>query len=126
MSPLGRREFLVGTAAITALTQAGCTSTRPDIESRQDSSGFRTPLCDLLGIEYPILQSGMGGVAGPKLAAEVSRAGGLGILAGLGLTADELRRRIRQVRELTDRPFWVNLWLHTELRPPADEIGRAH
>jgi len=75
MSPLGRREFLVGTAAVTALTQAGCTSTRSAIETRPDGGKFRTPLCDLLGIEYPILQSGMGGVAGPKLAAEVSRAG---------------------------------------------------
>jgi nitronate monooxygenase len=81
---------------------------------------LRTPLCDLLGIEYPILQSGMGSVAGPELVAEVSRAGGLGILAGLNVPPDELRARIRQVRELTDRPFGVNLWLHTELRPPAD------
>ena len=81
---------------------------------------FRTALCDLLGIEYPILQSGMGGIAGPELVAEVSRAGALGILAGLNVPADELRRRIRRVRELTDRPFGVNLWLHSELRPPAD------
>lgn len=81
---------------------------------------LRTTLCDLLGIEYPILQSGMGNVAGPDLVAEVSRAGGLGILAGLTVPPDELRRRIRHVRELTDRPFGVNLWLHTELRPPAD------
>jgi enoyl-[acyl-carrier protein] reductase II len=44
---------------------------------------FHTSLCDLLGIEYPVLQSGMGSVAGPELAAEVSRAGGLGIVAGL-------------------------------------------
>ena len=44
---------------------------------------FRTALCDLLGIEYPILQSGMGSVAGPDLAAEVSRAGGLGIMASV-------------------------------------------
>jgi nitronate monooxygenase len=81
---------------------------------------LRTPLCDLLGIEYPVLQSGMGSVAGPDLVAEVSRAGGLGILAGLNVPPEELRSRIRQVRELTDRPFGVNLWLHTELRPPAD------
>ena len=74
---------------------------------------FRTSLCELLGIEYPILQSGMGSVAGPDLVAEVSNAGGLGILAGLRLTGEDLRRRIRQVRELTDRPFGVNLWLHT-------------
>jgi nitronate monooxygenase len=81
---------------------------------------LRTRLCDLLGIEYPILQSGMGGAAGPDLVAEVSRAGGLGILAGLRLTGDQLRAAIRRVRELTDRPFGVNLWLHTELMPPAD------
>ena len=83
-------------------------------------SVFRTALCDLLGIEYPILQSGMGRVAGPELAAEVCRAGGLGILAGLGLPPDELRRGIRRLRELTDGPFGVNLWLHPDLRPPAD------
>src|SRR5215468_3240406 len=81
---------------------------------------LRTPLCDLLGVEYPIIQSGMANVAGPDLVAEVSRAGGLGILAGLGVPPDELRGRIRRVRELTDRPFGVNLWLHTELRPPVD------
>jgi NAD(P)H-dependent flavin oxidoreductase YrpB (nitropropane dioxygenase family) len=44
---------------------------------------LRTALCDLLGIEYPVLRSGMGNVAGPDLVAEVSRAGGLGVLAGL-------------------------------------------
>jgi nitronate monooxygenase len=81
---------------------------------------LHTALCDLLGIEYPILQSGMANVAGPELVAEVSRAGGLGILAGLGVPPDDLRVRIRRVRELTDRPFGVNLWLHRELRPPVD------
>src|SRR3989454_2026902 len=78
------------------------------------------PLCDLLGIEYPIVQSGMGGVAGPELVAEVCRAGGLGILAGLNVPPDDLRKMIRHVRELTDRPFGVNLWLHKALRPPID------
>ena len=81
---------------------------------------LRTSLCDLLGVEYPILQSGMGGVAGPELVAEVSRAGGLGILAALRLSGAQLRQGIRRVRELTDRPFGVNLWLHTEIRPPID------
>ena len=80
---------------------------------------LRTSLCDLLGIEYPIVQSGMGSVAGPELAAEVSKAGGLGILGGLLKTADQLRDEIRQVRALTARPFGVNLWLHQELRPPV-------
>ena len=81
---------------------------------------FRTALCDLLGIEYPIIQSGMGSVAGPDLAAEVSRAGGLGVIGGLNQPPEEIRRRIRFVREHTDRPFGVNLWLHSELRPPVD------
>jgi nitronate monooxygenase len=81
---------------------------------------FRTALCDLLGIEYPIVQSGMGAIAGPELVAEVCRAGGLGILAGLYAPPDTLRAMIRRVRELTDRPFGVNLWLHRALRPPID------
>ncbi len=79
---------------------------------------MRTVVCDLLGIEYPILQSGMGRIAGPELVAAVSNAGGLGILAGLRLTADDLRAQIRRVRALTDRPFGVNLWLHEDLQPP--------
>jgi nitronate monooxygenase len=77
----------------------------------------------LLNIQYPIVQSGMGRVAGPELAAEVSRAGGLGILAGLNLPPDDLRAQIRRVRELTDRPFGVNLWLHPALQPPVDPAG---
>ncbi|HKD11295.1 MAG TPA: nitronate monooxygenase, partial [Thermoanaerobaculia bacterium] len=81
---------------------------------------LRTPLCDLLGIEYPILQSGMRRVAGPDLVAEVSNAGGLGILAGLALSGEDLRAQIRRVRALSDKPFGVNLWLHTELRPPSE------
>ena len=86
---------------------------------------LRTSLCDLLGVEYPILQSGMGSVAGPELVAEVSRAGGLGILAALRLSADQVRTGIRRVRELTDRPFGVNLWLHTDIRLPVDPAKSA-
>ena len=81
---------------------------------------FRTDLCDLLGVEYPIVQSGMGSVAGPDLVAEVSEAGGLGILAGLNLTPDALRAGIARIRALTRRPFGVNLWFHRDIRPPAD------
>ena len=83
-------------------------------------TSLRTPLCELLGIEVPILQSGMGGVAGPELAAEVCRAGGLGILAGLNVPADALRSQIGRLRALTDRPFGVNLWLHEAMQPPVD------
>ena len=79
---------------------------------------FHTMLCDLLGIDYPILQSGMGGIAGPDLAATVSNAGGLGILAGFLLTADQLRDAIRAIRRQTDKPFGVNLLLPPEVHPP--------
>ena len=80
---------------------------------------FHTRLCDLLGIDYPILQSGMGTVAGPELAAAVSNAGGLGILAGFLLTADQiLCKAIRTLRRQTDKPFGVNLLLPPEVRPP--------
>ena len=81
---------------------------------------LRTPLCELLAIEHPIVQSGMGGVAGPDLVAEVSKAGGLGIIAGLNLTPQEIRDAIRRVRAATDRPFGVNLFMPNELRPPTD------
>src|SRR5689334_20463774 len=79
---------------------------------------LRTALTELLGIDVPVLQSGMRQVAGPELAAEVSRAGGLGILAGVRIGAEELRAQIHRLRERTDRPFGVNLWLHPDLQPP--------
>src|SRR5215470_12875989 len=81
---------------------------------------LRTALCDLLGIEHPIVQSGMGTVAGPDLVAEVARAGGLGVIAGLNLTAEQIREAIRRVRAATDRPFGVNLFMPNEMRPPTD------
>ena len=81
---------------------------------------LRTALCGLLEIEYPIVQSGMGAVAGPELVAEVCEAGGLGILAALNQPVDVVRAGIRKVRALTRRPFGVNLWLHEDIRPPVD------
>jgi nitronate monooxygenase len=62
----------------------------------------------------------MGGVAGPDLVAEVSKAGALGIVAALHLTPDQLRGAIRRVRAATDRPFGVNQFMPDSLRPPAD------
>lgn len=79
-----------------------------------------TSLSRVLNIRYPIVQSGMGRVAGAELAAEVSNAGGLGILAGLNFAPEDLRREIARVRSLTDKPFGVNLWLLPELQPPID------
>lgn len=73
-------------------------------------------LRDALGVTAPVLQSGMGGVAGPELAAAVSNAGGLGILAALRLQPDQVGASIANLRKLTDRPFGVNIWLHDDVR----------
>ncbi len=76
---------------------------------------LHTPLCDLLGIEYPIILAGMGGAAGPTLAAAVSNAGGLGVVGATGYTPDELREMIRKLRSLTDKPFGVDLLLPSNI-----------
>ena len=70
---------------------------------------FKTELCDLLGIQYPILQGGMVWVSYNELCAAVSNSGGLGFLAGGSMTADELREEIRLVKEKTDKPFGANI-----------------
>ena len=77
-------------------------------------------LCASLNLRHPIVQSGMSRVAGPELVAAVSNAGGLGILAALRLTPAELRSQIRRIRDLTNAPFGVNLWLHPAVVRPAD------
>ncbi|MDE0941543.1 MAG: nitronate monooxygenase family protein [Alphaproteobacteria bacterium] len=79
---------------------------------------LRSELCDLLKIEYPIMLAGMG-VWGmgtpPELVAAVSEAGGCGVLGGSALSPEEVRRRIQRVRQLTDRPFGVDLLLPASL-----------
>lgn len=79
---------------------------------------LRTPLCDMLGIEYPILSAGMGPTligektgAPVELVVAVSEAGGLGVLGGSGFTVDELRVAIREIKKLTDKPYGVDLLL---------------
>ena len=79
---------------------------------------LHTPLCDLLKISVPIVQSGMGTLAGAELAAAVSEAGGLGIVGSAWAEPDALLETIRQVRLRTRRPFGVNVLLPDELRPP--------
>jgi nitronate monooxygenase len=78
---------------------------------------LQTPFCDLLGIEIPILNVGFGESAGPELAAAVSNAGALGVLGFSGVPPDEIRRRIRQTRELTDRPFGGNVIIAAQQFP---------
>lgn len=72
-------------------------------------SALRTPLCDLLGIDVPILLAGMGGVSMAPLVAAVSNAGGLGIMGAANLSPDDLRTEIRKTRTLTSKPFAVDL-----------------
>lgn len=83
---------------------------------------LRTVICDMLDIEYPILQAGMGFIARGELAAAVSQAGGLGVIGSASLSPDELRAEIRKVRERTDRPFGVDILFATASRPAADVV----
>lgn len=70
---------------------------------------LRTPICDLFGVRYPIVQTGMGWVSTPELVAATANAGGLGILAGATLSLTEMDAAIARVRELTSAPFGVNM-----------------
>ncbi|MGW2184186.1 NAD(P)H-dependent flavin oxidoreductase [Streptomyces sp. NPDC001732] len=70
---------------------------------------LRTPLTELAGITHPIVQTGMGWVAGPRLVSGTANAGGLGILASATMTPEELDKAIGEVAGRTDRPFGVNL-----------------
>ena len=81
---------------------------------------MKTKLTELLGIRYPVIQGGMAWVAEHRLASAVSEAGGLGIIGAGGAPAAFVREEIRKARELTDRPFGVNLML---MNPEADEIA---
>ncbi len=70
---------------------------------------LHTPFCDLVGVDVPIVQTGMGWVAGPRLVAATAEAGALGILASATMTFDQLEEAIDEVRDRTGRPFGVNL-----------------
>ena len=70
---------------------------------------LRTPLTDLVGVRHPVVQTGMGWVAGPSLVSGTANAGGLGILASATMTHAELEKAILEVKSRTDQPFGVNL-----------------
>jgi len=72
-------------------------------------SQLATPLTELLGIEHPVVQTGMGWVAGARLVAATSNAGGLGILASATMTLDELATAVTKVKAATDKPFGINM-----------------
>lgn len=77
--------------------------------SRSIDGRLQTRAAALFGTDYPIVQTGMGWVAYPRLVTAVSNAGGLGILAAATMTLDEMKKAISSVRDNTDRPFGVNL-----------------
>lgn len=80
---------------------------------------FNTRITQLLSIDYPIIQGGMAWIATHKLAAAVSNAGGLGIIAAGSLPGHMIREEIRKLKELTDKPFGVNIML---MSPYAEDI----
>ncbi len=86
---------------------------------------LRTPICDLLGIDFPIVLAGMGGASTPKLAAAVSNAGGLGILGAAACQPDQLRAWIAETRSLTDKPFGVDTLLPASVRRAKVEPGKG-
>ena len=83
---------------------------------------IHTEICDLLGIEYPIFQGGMAWVSDASLAGAVSNAGGLGIIAGMNSNGEQLREQIRKIREITNKPYGVNVML---MSPYADEVAQV-
>lgn len=83
---------------------------------------MKTELTKLLGIEYPIIQGGMAWVAEHRLAAAVSEAGGLGLIGAANAPSEWVRDQIRKAKELTDKPFGVNIML---MSPYADEVAKV-
>ena len=83
---------------------------------------IHTDVCDRIGIEYPIFQGGMAWVSEHVLAAAVSNAGGLGIISAINAPGEYLRKEIRACREMTDRPFGVNVML---MSPHAPEVAKV-
>ena len=81
---------------------------------------IKSPICELLGIQYPVFQGGMAWIADGKLAAAVSNGGGLGIIAAGNAPGEYVREQIRAARSLTDRPIGVNIML---MSPFADEVA---
>ena len=82
---------------------------------------MKTKVTELLGIEYPIIQGGMAWVADHHIAAAVSEAGGLGLIAAANAPAEWVREQIREAKKLTDKTFGVNIML---MSPSADEVAK--
>ncbi len=90
------------------------------IHDSKEDKRVKSRICDLLDIEYPIFQGAMARISDASLAAAVSEAGGLGIIAGGTAPADLVRAEVRKAKELTKKPFGVNIMLLSEF---ADDIA---
>ena len=82
---------------------------------------IKSRICEILGIKYPVFQGGMAWVADASLAAAVSNAGGLGLISSVNAGTEAVRNEVRKCKELTDKPFGVNIMLQA---PNAGEIAR--
>ena len=82
---------------------------------------IKSRICPLLGIEYPVIQGGMAWVADASLAAAVSNAGGLGLISSINAGTEAVRAEIRKCKELTNKPFGVNIMLQA---PNAGEVAQ--
>ena len=89
--------------------------------TRRIRKTMKTKITELLQIEYPVFQGGMAWVAEHKLAAAVSNAGGLGIIGAASAPPEVVREEIRKCKELTDKPFGVNIML---LNPNAEDVAK--
>ncbi len=87
---------------------------------------LRTSICELFSIDYPILLAGMGGAAGPELAAAVSNAGGLGVLGAAACTPAQLDEWIVRTQSLTDRPFGVDTLLPASVPSNVEQLDRTN
>lgn len=83
---------------------------------------MKTEITELLGIQYPVIQGGMAWVAEYHLAAAVSMAGGFGLIGAASAPSEIVREQIRKVKEMTDRPFGVNVML---MNPNASEVAKV-
>ena len=83
---------------------------------------IKTQICDLLGIQYPVLQGGMAWVSEANLAAAVSNAGGLGIISAMNVDAEHVRAEIRKCKNLTNKNFGVNIML---MSPFAADVAKV-
>ena len=88
---------------------------------------IKSKLCELLNIQYPVIQGGMAWIADAGLAAAVSNAGGLGMISAMNSNGEQIREQIRKAKQLTDKPFGVNIMLMSPfVKEAVDVVCEEH